>query len=346
MDAAYLHNSVFNIEQKRREIEQQNKSFSRSEVKRWFEVNYRAFSKKNAFTCLCCNKPLIMNLTIEEGRPFYFRHNDESECSYSTNTRTYEKYVSKLENKPKKDSGLTIFREILQGELKPYNIEIERGYHFKKKLFFIPDFIINFPDSEKRWVIDYFTAINKDSRSGNYARHLAKRMKTYEAEGFKSFSFVDHSWISLIEETNIGTLLEAENYVTSKSHEDNLWDDFLKENVEGDLLDFFIKDTKATIREFNTRSIAYVDISNRLCTVLRFIPIVQNVRNITYYRLSSSEIPLAKALVMNDEKNHFVLSIENEDEKRTLFLKALIEKKQQSELGVFDKLDLSHFSIV
>jgi hypothetical protein len=39
-----------------------------------------------------------------------------------------------LEDKSKKDIGLTIFREILEGELKPFNVEIERGYHYKKKL--------------------------------------------------------------------------------------------------------------------------------------------------------------------------------------------------------------------
>ena len=93
LDSAYLHNSVFNIELKRRELEQQN--LTRYEVNRWFEDNYRVFSKKSAFTCLCCNKPVNMNLTKDEGRPFYFRHNDESECSYSENTKTYDKHVSK-----------------------------------------------------------------------------------------------------------------------------------------------------------------------------------------------------------------------------------------------------------
>jgi hypothetical protein len=77
LNSAYLHNSIFNIELKRRELEQQN--LKRFEVKRWFEDHYRVFSKKSAFTCLCCNKPVNMNLTKDEGRPFYFRHNDESE---------------------------------------------------------------------------------------------------------------------------------------------------------------------------------------------------------------------------------------------------------------------------
>jgi hypothetical protein len=194
LDSAYLHNSIFNIELKRRELEQQK--LKRFEVKRWFEDHYRVFSKKSAFTCLCCNKPVNMNLTKDEGRPFYFRHNDESECSYSENTKTYDKHVSKLEDKSKKDIGLTIFREILEGELKPFNVEIERGYHYKKKLSFIPDFIIKFPKSDDLWAIDYFTAIDQGLATGSYARHLSKRMKTYKEEGFKTFSICG-SWLAI-----------------------------------------------------------------------------------------------------------------------------------------------------
>ncbi|MGO5012094.1 hypothetical protein ACTQ5K_09530 [Niallia sp. Sow4_A1] len=45
MDSAYLHNSIFNIELKRRELEQQN--LTRSEVKRLFEDNYRVYSNSS-----------------------------------------------------------------------------------------------------------------------------------------------------------------------------------------------------------------------------------------------------------------------------------------------------------
>lgn len=330
LDSAYLHNSIFNLELKRRELEQQN--LARIEVNRWFEENYRVFSKKSAFTCLCCNKTVNMNLTKDEGRPFYFRHNDESECSYSTNTSTYENHISKHEVKSKKDIGLTIFKEILEGELKPYNVEIERGYLYKKKLSFIPDFIIKFPNSEQRWAIDYFTAMNQGLTSGSYARHLAKRMKTYGEEGFKSFSFVDSSWLSFLEETNKGTLLTAETYVTSKAHEDNLWDTFLQQNIHGDLLDFFMKDIGLATSEFTTRNIAYVDVFKRFCTIFRFISTSKHDRTITFYKLSSSEVPLTQALSVNADQNHFVLSNENEDEKRNDFLKELIERKQQVEI--------------
>jgi hypothetical protein len=86
------------------------------------------------------------------------------------------------------------------------------------------------------------------------------------------------------------------------------------------------------MREFNTRNIAYVDVFNRLCTIFRFIPISQHDRNITVYKLSSSEVPLARALSMNADQNHFVLSKVNEDDKRNEFLKELTEQKKQFEI--------------
>ncbi|MBM7648433.1 hypothetical protein JOC78_001375 [Bacillus ectoiniformans] len=328
MESANLHHSVFNIEEKRRELEQQG--LTRVEVKRRVEDRYRMFSKKGAFTCLCCGKTVNMNLTKDAGRPFYFRHNDESECSYSQNTKTYEKQLSKLEDPSKKDIGLTIFREILEGELKPYGITIDRGYHYKKKLSFIPDFIIQFPHSDKRWAVDYFTAIGQGANSRSYARHLSQRMKTYEEEGFKVFSFVDSSWLSFLEETNKGTLLNAETHVTSKNHEDDLWDTFFNENIQGELLDFFKIETGFDSGECDTRNIAYVDINNRHCTILRFLPISKHERNITFYKLSSSVVPLTKALKVNAEQDQFILSEENEEEKRNNFLEEIIERKNNS----------------
>lgn len=330
MDAAFLHNSIFNIESKRRELDQQH--LSREEVIKWFNNNYRVFSKKNAFTCIYCNKPVNMNLTKEEGRPFYFRHIDGSECNYSKNVKTYSNTIEKYEDFSKKQIGLTVFNEILMGELKPFNVQIERGFHYKKKLSFIPDFIIRFQSTEEKWAIDYFTSINQAVQSGSYARQLANRMKTYEEEAFKSFSFVDISWLSYIEETNKGTLLKAETYVARKTNEDYLWDNFLEQNIKDELEDFFEKEIGCAINEFNARNIVYVDVANRLCTVLRFLQVSEQQKTITYYKLASYDIPLSEALSLNADQNQFALSKENEDEMRNEFLNKLLERKRGFEI--------------
>jgi uncharacterized protein YllA (UPF0747 family) len=54
----------------------------------------------------------------------------ERNTTYSENSKTYETQISTHQDKQKKDVGLTVFREILEG-LKPFGAEIERGYFYK-----------------------------------------------------------------------------------------------------------------------------------------------------------------------------------------------------------------------
>jgi hypothetical protein len=265
MDSALLHGDIINIEDKRFELESQN--LSRKEIKKQLEGSYRVFSQKRAFTCLSCNEPVNLNLTNDDGRPFYFKHFDDNKCTYSENTKTYEKHVTTHQDKHKKDIGLTVFREILEGQLKPFGVTIERGYLYKKKLSFIPDFILRFPHSNDVWAIDYFTSISQ----GSYANHLPKRMSIYKQEGFKVFSFIDDHWLAVDEETGKGTLLYSEKQLVSKQEEDNNWDHFLSHELSKDSLHFL----KTNIIDFNvpinTQNIAYVDIEKRVCKIIRFL---------------------------------------------------------------------------
>jgi hypothetical protein len=74
LEEAFLHGDVINIELKRLELE--SEKMSRDDMINRFNKRYRALSKKKAFTCRCCDEPVNMNLTKEEGRPFYFKHYD------------------------------------------------------------------------------------------------------------------------------------------------------------------------------------------------------------------------------------------------------------------------------
>ncbi|MEH7304206.1 hypothetical protein [Neobacillus drentensis] len=203
MEEALLHGEFINIETKRLELESEN--IRRDDIINQLNKRYRALSKKKAFTCRCCDEPVNLNLTKEEGRPFYFKHYDGKKCSYSENSKTYETLVSLHQDKKKKDIGLTVFREVLEGQLKQLGAVIERGYFYKKKLSFIPDFTVSFPFSEEVWAIDYYTSITE----GSYTQNIEKRLKTYNREGFKAFSFVDDFWLAIDPETNKGTLLTA-----------------------------------------------------------------------------------------------------------------------------------------
>jgi hypothetical protein len=157
-------------------------------------------------------------------------------------------------------------------------------------------------------------------------------MRTYEEEGFKVFSFVDSSWLSFEKETNKGTLLAAETYVASKTQEDDLWDTFLEEKLQGELMHFFMSETGAPSRYFDTQNIAYVDIYNRVCTIFRFIETSHNNRNMTVYNLSSSKIPLDQSLTLDSDNNHLTNSNVSEVDNRNIFLKNLMKKTHQLEL--------------
>lgn len=342
MDVAYLHHSLINIEQKRKELEEQ---LSREETRNFLEDKYRILSKKGAFTCVRCNKPVNMNLTKDAGRPFYFKHIDGSGCAFSENTRTYQQHNKKMENLPKKELGIAVFKEILEGELKPFKAVVERGYHYKTKLRFVPDFIVSFPELKNKWAIDYFTAMDRKVVSGHYARQLTRRMKTYQKEGFKAYAFVDSDWLALREETRMGTLFNSEVEVASKGREDHLWDQFLNQRLQGALLDFFKQYIGANTVNFDTKSIAYVDLNDRSCQVIRWIPVSRNYRNLTFYQLTSSQASLSSALSINAKYTGFQLSALNEDNKRAGFLAELIEKKAERDRAIKGEKE-RHFNTV
>jgi hypothetical protein len=324
LEEAQLHGDIINIETKRLELESEN--YSRDDIRSILNSQYRALSKKKAFTCHCCNEPVNMNLTQEEGRPFFFKHFEGKECSYSENSKTYEKQVSVHQDKKKKDIGLTVFREILEGQLKPFGAVIERGYFYKKKLSFIPDFIVQFPYSKEMWAIDYYTSITQ----GSYSQNIEKRMTTYKKEGFRVFSFIDDIWQAIDPETNKGTLLTPEMQVTRKSQEDFAWDQSLNNELTSDFQTII---TGLTHLPFpvDTRSIVYVNIVTRKCKVIRFAEINRHNRNVTILKLSEPTIPLERALTLNIRQDDFLLHIDNEAELRIAFLHEIMDKQQQVE---------------
>ncbi|WP_209124361.1 hypothetical protein [Alkalihalobacillus sp. BA299] len=329
MEAAFFLGTVFDIELKRKELEAQN--LSRDEIRATFEKDYRTFSRKSAFTCLCCNKPVNMNLTKDEGRPFFFKHIDGEECTYSENNKTYDSHIVKHEDKRRKDIGLTVFKEIAEGQMKPFGIEIERGYFYKKKLSFIPDFILKFPYSDQAWAIDYFTSIGQGLTNGSYARHLRQRMETYKSEGFKVFSFIDNTWLAIDRGTAKGTLLSAEKNVTMKENEDYRWDAFLNNELTNETLSFLKEEIGIYDLNIDTKSISYVDIDNRICKIIRFLEAGQSERNLTFYKLAEIDVPLDRALSLNPNHDNLLLHGLNEDDVRQEFKVSLLRRLEIAE---------------
>ncbi|QCJ41177.1 hypothetical protein FAY30_04285 [Bacillus sp. S3] len=324
MDEALLHGDIINIETKRLGLEAQN--INRKEIINQLNNRYRALSKKRAFTCRCCNEPVNINFTKGEGRPFYFKHYDGKRCSYSENSKTYETQVSLNQDKKKKDLGLTVFKEILEGQLKPIGVVIERGFFYKKKLSFIPDFIVRFPNSKEVWAIDYYTSITE----GSYAQNIEKRMSAYDREGFKAYSFIDDVWLAIDPDTNKGTLLTPEMQVTQKNQEDQDWDKLLNEGIPSEFqqIIYELADLPFPV---DARSIAYVNIDSRKCKIVRFAEVNRNNRNVTFLNLSEPTIPLEQALTLNTKLAEFLLQSDNEEVLRRAFLDEILDKKGEAE---------------
>jgi hypothetical protein len=61
-------------------------------------------------------------------------------------------------------AGRAILKTILEGKLKPYGIQIEEGYRYRKVLSFVPDFVFSLPTG-KVAAIDYITGVLKETKA-------------------------------------------------------------------------------------------------------------------------------------------------------------------------------------
>ncbi|MFC6038922.1 hypothetical protein ACFPYN_05575 [Paenisporosarcina macmurdoensis] len=331
MDIAILHGEFFDIEQKRRSLE--NPTKSRKEIVNKIDNEYRVFSKKGAFICICCNTPVKMNLTTEELRPFYFSHFDSRECSYSENHKVYQKQQETSEDNMTKQVEITVLREILEGQLKPLNIDIQRGYLYKKRLSFVPDFILTFPN-EKKWAIDYHTSIQL-GRDNLFVKQLNRRKQVYADEGFQVFSFVGENWLAFNEDTGKGTLLKTESNFVMKTKADFEWDKFIFQ-LNAECLDMLNETLNTDSLSVDTQSIQYLNVNERTCKIVRFLHTADsNDRNTTIQSLASPiTIPLSSALTLNEDQTGFHLVGDQEDALRNDFKQKLFRIVEESKVVV------------
>lgn len=329
METALIHQSLFDIEKERMSL--QEKGFSRNEILKQMESKYRALAQKHSFSCVCCNTPVKMNLTKGDNRPFYFSHLEGMQCSYSENHKVYQHQQEISEDNIGKQVEITILREILKGQLKPFNVKVERGYLYKKRLSFVPDFILTF-SNEKKWAVDYHTRI-QHGKENTFAKQLNRRKQTYADEGFQVFSLVDDRWLAINEETGKGTLLSTETNFVMKSKEDFEWDNFIFQ-LEPKCLDMLNDTLDNESLSVDTKSIQYLNIKERTCKIVRFLETADgNDRTTTILPLAAPiKIPLASALTLNEDQSSFQLVGEQEDALRNEFKEKLLVKVADSKV--------------
>ncbi|MEX3624943.1 hypothetical protein [Viridibacillus arvi] len=328
MKTALLHGEIIDIEDKRISLE--SNYINRDDVIKKLKDEYRTFSRKGAFKCYCCDTPVKMNLTSNERSPFYFSHVDSRECSYSVNYSVYRSQQVLVEDGLNKQVGLAVLKEILEGQVKPLNIDVQRGYMFKDKLSFVPDFVLQFPNSKKILAVDYHTNIRL-GKNGSFEKQLENRKRTYLEMGFQVFSFVDASWLALSKETGKGTLLNTESNFIMKNKHDHLWDDFIK-TLDNRLTNTIRNLNGTDLLSIDTKSIHYLDINKRECKIVRFLQSKQHEKNSTIFSLVPPiTIPLSKALTLNEDQTEFQLFHENEENLFVDFKKSILKHMKMKE---------------
>jgi hypothetical protein len=310
VERAILHGDEISLN--KIEAELVSKSFERSQILDYIRGKYRVFSKKGSFKCVCCQEPV--ELVLPENKQLHFRHKDSPGCAYSHNTQQYDKATRTHENENRKRMAKVVFEEILRGNLAPYGIKLEPGTMYKKALDYVPDFILTFPYSEHKWVVDYFTGFENGSKRRGYYDHLEKRLQFYAKEGLRSFSFIDKKWMAIDHDTKKGTLLSAETLLIRKGRMDKVWDDLLKNQLSKAEFVFLCQHYFHLKVNFhpNVHSLIYVDLENRNSTIYHETELFSDGNTSTIYILDERKIPLERALTLNSEQDDFMLYHDSE----------------------------------
>lgn len=319
--AKLLHKNVC-LEEER--LKYENDGFKWREIERTLNYLYRMHSDKNAFTCLCCGKPVRMVLASR--KICHFRHLHEDPCPGKENYGEYRRKITGQENEYKYKVGKAILREYMEGQLKIHGIEIKDGYVYAKKLRIVPDLLLHFPNGSI-WAVDYVTGTKEDESYNNY---IKKRIKTYKEAGFRPFFFIDKSWLSVHPETEALSLYLAESQMMEKTEYDEIWEAALYRwvNKYGESILREVMPNLASIppASYNVKSLVYIDPSEGESFVTRFVPINQKWVNIIH---RTASIPLERLVSLNQGKNGFALFAEGEDEAIDQFELKIKEKYNQ-----------------
>ncbi len=329
MNAAILHNNGVNIEELR--IRMEGLGFKRQEIKAKLENDYRIFSKKKAFHCLCCDSPVEMVLPLD--RNFHFRHWDKSECSYSENFKKYEKKLKEYEEPTKHTAGKAVIRTILEGQAKPLGLIIEPGYLYRSTLSIVPDFIIKHPNGEL-WAVDYLTGIRNNTA---YSKNVLKRREIYEENKFKAHFFIDSEWIAYKSGVPFTTLVQTEIDSSEINSEDISWQEFIN-TLSKELLEILFGES---VPPYITQSVIYINPTEKIASILRYVLLDdKNARLLT----EPIRISLEKALTIDKDYMEFKLFGENENLEKMDVLDELhkeLMKKEEKERVLKEQLEQS-----
>ncbi|MED4779350.1 hypothetical protein [Brevibacillus choshinensis] len=265
MEWAYLSDTKIELE-----VEAQylvNQGYDRKAAKRALIAKYRGISQKDGFTCPTCRQKVHMVMDD----PIYFRHYTEelSECVSKENRETYERQC-KAEDQKIHRVGKQLIYTILEGQARIHGITVKEGYFYNKRLSIVPDFVLEFPDSEKTWAIDYITGLKT---SNFYLDDILRRKMIYQSYGIEPFFFLDIKWLTVHPEDRLLSLIiPAEQEMSSVSPCDREWSQWLHEQ-ESMIGQWHYNQTHvlSSLRPYSVSHVVYLDPHERNAHILRYL---------------------------------------------------------------------------
>lgn len=265
MNWAYLGKTMVDLELERNDLIRQGHTLL--SIKKILNEKYRSLSRKRGFTCPCCNNVVEMVLDTS----FYFRHerDDLSRCPSLANMETYQRKTQAEDNLVHR-VGKQIIRTILEGQARIHGAIVKEGYYYNKRLSIVPDFVIEFPQSQRVWAIDYITGLKSDD---NYTNQIVRRKEIYQTYEIEPFFFLDIKWLTVNPHSDLFALIvPAEHQLSTVSSQDRNWSKWLQDK-ESEIGEWYMSETRkvSAFHPFPVHHILYLDPHHRQAHVLRYL---------------------------------------------------------------------------
>ncbi|PLT43533.1 histidyl-tRNA synthetase [Paenibacillus pasadenensis] len=231
-------------------------------------------AEKGAYSCRGCKRLLL----VRDGqRGLYFAHNKNEACELQQSRTTYDRQTAR---ESKNHSVIREFvHDVLKGQekLRP-GLQVEMGYIAKagERWAHLPDLVVRFLDREM--AISILTNVDR-SGDRRLARKLKNRQQFFQEKGLETLWFIDEGEQVVDLEKRVMYLWESELDLSSKTIQDQQWDELLQDlsgevSTETVFKIFGYRHAAALPPLLETRSLYYVHSTSEgiFFSVHRFLP--------------------------------------------------------------------------
>ncbi|QGG57098.1 competence protein CoiA [Paenibacillus sp. B01] len=281
-------------------------------------------AEKGAYSCRNCRRLLL----VRDGqRGLYFAHNKNETCELQQSRITYDRQTAR---ESKKHSVIREFvHDVLKGQekLRP-DLKVEMGYIAKagERWAHLPDLVVRYRDREM--AISILTNVDR-RRDRRLVQTLKKRQQFFKDQGMETLWFIDEGEQSIDPENRVIYLWESELDLSSKTDQDQQWDELLEylsgvDNAETIFRMFGYRHAGEFPPPLDTRSLYYVHSTDEgiFFSVHRFLP---DQRQMPFQAFALNDgyrmgIDTALSFETNLALHHPIREAEDKERFKTLFL--------------------------